>query len=315
MVGAAVVDDDDLVVGVSSRAVSSAVITRLAMVPAVVVGREEHAETGSRGVIDRGRFQRRHVKSAVPTSGQGASRSGAPVVGRLEAPGDAVPAVIGLHAAAAPRAQRGPRAAVGEQAADGGGQRRRRRAPATSRPLSPSSTTAPMPPARGGDQRRARRQRFHDDVGQAVDVAGVVADRGHDRDVGGGQVQRHDSSWASRPRKRTWSATPACRARARSSASQIAVAGDHHLSDGSARDQRRHRVDQVLEPLLPHEAGRPRRPAARRRRRRAGAATARPRLRAGAKALARRRRRGPPRCARRRRRARARDRGDRRCRR
>ena len=44
---------------------------------------------------------------------------------------------------------------------------------------------------RRGDDRRARGQRLQHDVGQAVDVAGVVADRGHDGDVGGGQGQRH----------------------------------------------------------------------------------------------------------------------------
>ncbi len=43
-------------------------------------------------------------------------------------------------------------------------------------------------PGRRRDERRARRQRFHHHVGQAVDVAGRVAHRRHDDDIGGGQT-------------------------------------------------------------------------------------------------------------------------------
>ena len=44
---------------------------------------------------------------------------------------------------------------------------------------------------RGGHERRPRRQRLHDHVGQAVDVSGRVANRRHDRHVRRRQIARH----------------------------------------------------------------------------------------------------------------------------
>ena len=221
------------------------------MVPAVVVGREEDAEAGCGSSCDR---RSPACQTAVPRPGQvDRPRLPAGKVGRLELRGRRRPSRARPAHGCAP-ARPAPRRAPGRSSSRSmAAARPAASRSGTSRPLSPSVTTAPMPPAGVVDERRPRGQRLEHHVGQAVDVAGVVAHRRHDRDVGGGEGSA-TASWPRMPGKRTRSATPAVQARARSSASRSPPPATTTCSAGVPCDQRRHRVDQVLEPLLPHEA-------------------------------------------------------------
>ena len=104
-----------------------------------------------------------------------------------------------------------------------------------------------------GDDRRARGQRFQDDVGQPVDVAGVVADRGHDGDVGRRQHLRHGLV-REQPGEAHVIGHPEGRGPRAELSLEVAAPGQHHLHLRVPVDQRRHGVDQVLEPLFLHEA-------------------------------------------------------------
>ena len=105
-------------------------------------------------------------------------------------------------------------------------------------------------------QRRARRQRLHDRVGQPVHVARIVPDRGHHGDVGRRRGARRPRPARARPGRRTRSATPRSRARVAQFGVEIAAAADDEAQRGPARREAADRVDQVLEALLADEAAR-----------------------------------------------------------
>ena len=106
---------------------------------------------------------------------------------------------------------------------------------------------------RRGYQRRCRRQRLHHDVGQAVHVAGGVAHRRHDHDIGGcetgGDFVLVQNAWqdCTRAERVTGDARVEL-------APQVAVAGQHQTKARMPGRQFGDGVDEVLESLLAHEA-------------------------------------------------------------
>ena len=125
--------------------------------------------------------------------------------------------------------------------------------PAPASPLTPSARPTRCPPAGVATTGVARRQRLQHDVRQAVDVAGVVAHRRHDGDVGGRQAARRRRPATVFPEESTRSATPAARAvRGARRRGRRRRPGPDEARDGAA--QRGDGVDQVLESLLAHEA-------------------------------------------------------------
>ncbi len=245
-VGAAVVDDDDLeVVGELARRPARG-DHQTGDRAAVVVGGKENAEANrprrgawihrrrSHANTDRTAANRRSSARLYARSNRSAAR--AQPKSRITWRGPAAPR---------PRRQSGR----SMSAAIALGQRRADRAPATSSPVTPSSIDCGDAAGRRGDDRRAGGERLEHDVRQAVDVAGVVADRRHGDDVGGRERAGRPRSCDRLPRSVTRAgAAAAARARARRRRSPSPAISEVH-----ARVRRREQargVDQYSNALL-----------------------------------------------------------------
>ena len=162
-------------------------------------------------------------------------------------------AAIGRHGLAATEASRGrPRTSrlVAAASRDPSGSARQLTARV---PASPGGTRRPAPvpfehlghaSAGRGHERRAGRQRL-----QGHDAERLVERRDHHARGPVEEVaQRPDR--ARSPAKSTMSSTPTNCGEALQLAEVRATAGDHEADAGHAAAQRRHRLDEVLEPLL-----------------------------------------------------------------
>ena len=123
----------------------------------------------------------------------------------------------------------------------------------TSAAFTSSCATAAMPPAVVATSGGPRRQRLHHHVGQPVHVARVVADRGDHRQVGGGEVVGHRvlREHAGEDHLAGHALKPGPLAQF---VVEVARAADDQSERRPRRRQARDGVDEVLEPLLAHEA-------------------------------------------------------------